>query len=163
LYEKIQTEKKDSCIIGMMKIFLGADHGGYRLKEEVKILLQDMGYFCEDLGTNSQESVDYPQYGKAVAEKVVNDPDSFGIVICGSGIGISIAANKVSGARAALCTTSTHARLSRQHNNANILALGERMTGIEVAKDIVKTFLATDFEGGRHENRVCQIENCCTK
>lgn len=142
-----------------MKIFLGADHGGYLLKEEIKTLLSDLEYEAKDLGTSGPDSVDYPPFGKAVAEKVVSDPESLGIVICGSGIGISIAANKVSGARAALCTTSTHARLSRQHNNANILALGERMTGVEIAKDIVKTFLETEFEGGRHERRVCQIES----
>jgi ribose 5-phosphate isomerase B len=142
-----------------MKVFLGADHGGYHLKGEIKTLLGELGHSVEDMGTNSSESVDYPPYGKAVAERVVSEPNSIGIVICGSGIGISIAANKVPGARAALCTTSTHARLSRQHNNANILALGERMTGVELAKDIVKTFLETDFEGGRHERRVCQIEN----
>ncbi len=100
------------------------------------------------------ESVDYPKFGKAVAEKTVSTPDSLGIAVCGTGIGISIAANKVCGARAALCTTPTHARLAREHNNANILALGERITGVELAKDIVHTFLKTDFEGGRHERRV---------
>lgn len=141
-----------------MKIYLGSDHGGFVLKNYIKTFLEDQSYTVEDLGTKSAESVDYPQYGKAVAEKVVGDADSLGIVVCGTGIGISIAANKVKGARAALCTTSTHARLAKEHNNANILALGERMTGTELAKDIVHTFLKTDFEGGRHKRRVCQIE-----
>lgn len=141
-----------------MKIYMGADHGGFVLKKYIKTFLEDQSYEIEDLGTNSADSVDYPEYGKAVAEKVVADEGSLGIVICGTGIGISIAANKVEGARAALCTTSTHARLTKEHNNANILAMGERMTGTELAKDIVHTFLKTDFEGGRHERRVCKIE-----
>ncbi len=140
-----------------MKIYLGADHGGYSLKEELKAILLSSGYQVEDLGTNSADSVDYPAFGKAVAQKTVADSDAFGIVICGTGIGISIAANKVDGARAALCFTSTHARLARQHNNANVLALGARTTGAEIAKDIVTTFLATDFEGGRHQRRVEQL------
>lgn len=141
-----------------MKIYIGSDHGGFVLKNYIKTFLQDQDFEVEDLGTNSPESVDYPEYGKAVAKKVVSDTGSFGIVICGTGIGISIAANKVKGARAALCTTSTHARLAREHNDANILAMGERMTGTELAKDIVHTFLKTDFEGGRHARRVCNIE-----
>lgn len=141
-----------------MKIFLGSDHAGVDLKAELIEYITELGHETEDLGPYSTDSVDYPQYGKKVAETVVNTPGTLGIAICGTGIGISIAANKVKGARAATCTTSTHARLTRQHNNANILALGARMTGIEVAKDTVKTFLETEFEGGRHERRVCQIE-----
>ncbi len=140
-----------------MKIYLGADHGGFALKEVIKAFLLHQEIDIEDLGTDSEESVDYPQFGRAVAEAVVNESNTLGIVICGTGIGISIAANKVRGARAALCTTSTHARLAREHNNANILSLGGRMTGAELAKDIVHTFLHTDFEGGRHEMRVGQI------
>ncbi len=142
-----------------MKIYLGADHGGFALKQELQQLLVESGHEVEDLGTHDDSSVDYPEFGKAVALKTVADPDSLGIVICGTGIGISIAANKVSGARAALCFTSTHARLARQHNNANILALGARTTGTEVAKDILNTFLTTDFEGGRHERRVGQLDD----
>lgn len=142
-----------------MKIYLGADHGGFALKQELQQLLVESGHEVEDLGTYDDSSVDYPEFGKAVARKTVVDPDSLGIVICGTGIGISIAANKVSGARAALCFTSTHARLARQHNNANILALGARTTGTEVAKDILNTFLTTDFEGGRHERRVGQLDD----
>ncbi len=141
-----------------MKIYIGSDHGGYILKEELKPMLQELGHTVEDVGTHSADSVDYPQFGKAVAENTVADTGSFGIAVCGTGIGISMAANKVAGVRAALCCTTTHARLARQHNNANVLALGERTTGIEVAKDIVSTFLVTEFEGGRHERRVGQIE-----
>jgi len=141
-----------------MKIYIGSDHGGFLLKNYIKTFLEDQSVDVEDVGTYSADSVDYPEYGKAVAQKVVANKNSMGIVICGTGIGISIAANKVCGARAALCTTSTHARLAREHNNANILAMGERMTGTELAKDIVHTFLKTEFEGGRHERRVCAIE-----
>ena len=141
-----------------MKLYLGADHGGFALKEELKSYLLGAGHEVLDLGTDSEESVDYPQYGKAVAEKVVAEPNSLGIIICGTGIGISIAANNLPGERAGLCFSTTHARLTRQHNNANILALGGRTTGLEVAKDIVDTFLATAFEGGRHERRVQQLE-----
>jgi ribose 5-phosphate isomerase B len=141
-----------------MKIFFAADHGGFDLKEELKPYVEKMGHTIEDLGTHKNESVDYPQFGKNAAEAVVNNPNTLGIIICGTGIGISIAANKIAGARAAVCTSTTHARLTRQHNNANLLAIGARITGIEVAKDIVKTFLETDFEGGRHQRRVGQIE-----
>ena len=114
----------------------------------------ESNYEVEDLGTHSLDSVDYPDYGKAVARNVVDNKSDFGIVVCGSGIGISIAANKVEGARCALCNEPLSAELSRLHNNANILSLGGRLIGLEMAKKIVDTFLATKFEGGRHERRV---------
>lgn len=140
-----------------MKIYIGSDHGGFQLKEYAKTVLTEIGLAFEDVGTHSAERADYPQFGKAVAENVVNNPGAFGIVICGTGIGISIAANKVKGARAALCFTTTHARLAREHNDANILALGERTTGKAIAKDIINTFFRSTFEGGRHESRIKQI------
>jgi ribose 5-phosphate isomerase B len=147
----------EKCFSGIMKVYLGTDHGGYEQKESIKLFLDSLGVEYEDLGAYSEQSVDYPSFGKKVAEAVKESRGSCGIVFCGTGIGISIAANKVSGVRAALCTTPTHARLARQHNNANVLALGGRMTGIELAKDIVQTFLESSFKGGRHERRVGQI------
>ncbi len=142
-----------------MKIFLGSDHGGFALKTEIAIFLKE--HFPEseivDIGCNSEDSVDYPSFGASVAREVVMHSSSFGIVFCGSGIGISIAANKIPGARVALCTNSTMANLARRHNNANILALGGRITEIEIAKDIVKTFFKSSFEGGRHQRRIEQI------
>lgn len=142
-----------------MNIFLGSDHGGFAMKKEIKAFLGE--YFSNaeicDCGCDDENSVDYPEFGEKVAREVVKNPKSVGIVFCGSGIGISIAANKIHGIRASLCTNSTMANLAKRHNNANILALGGRTTGIEVAKDIVKTFLESEFERGRHERRVGQI------
>lgn len=112
-----------------MKIALGADHGGFELKEKVKTHLIEKGYEVLDLGTNSTDSVDYPEFGHAVGHAVADKKAEFGIVICGTGIGISITANKVPGVRAALCTNTTMARLTREHNNANILAMGGRIVG----------------------------------
>lgn len=141
-----------------MRVVLASDHGGYELKELLKDYITELDHEWEDLGTYSAESVDYPAYGHAAGKAVVEGKAEAAIVICGTGLGISMAANKVPGIRAALCTTSTHARLAREHNNANVLALGGRLTGIELAKDIVETFLNTDFQGGRHERRVSKIE-----
>ena len=143
-----------------MNLYIANDHAAPDLKCELveHIVTHFPDITIHNLGTDTGESVDYPSYGRAVAEKVVADSDSLGIVICGTGIGISIAANKVAGARCALCTNSTMAQLTREHNDANILALGARITGVEVAKDIVGTFLKTSFEGGRHQQRVDQIE-----
>ena len=142
-----------------MKIALGADHGGYELKEKIKQYLS-MRKEIEliDFGTNSTESVDYPKYGHAVANAVVSKEVDFGILVCTTGVGISIAANKIKGVRAALCTDTTTAKLTREHNDANILALGSGIVGQFVALDIVDTFLSTSFEGGRHQKRVDQIE-----
>lgn len=140
-----------------MKIAIGSDHGGFELKEAIRDYLVELGHEAMDLGTYSLESVDYPEYGEKVARAVVNGEADRGIVICGSGIGISIAANKVKGARAALCTNSYCAKMSRRHNNANILAMGGRVLGLDLAKDIVETFLREEFEAGRHERRVNKL------
>lgn len=140
-----------------MKIALGSDHGGYRLKSEICKHLEwnKIEYF--DFGTYSEESVDYPDIGQAVAEAVARGEYDRGIIVCGTGIGISISANKVPGIRAALCADCFSAKASREHNNANILALGERVIGVELAKMIVDTWLKSDFSGGRHANRVEKI------
>jgi ribose 5-phosphate isomerase B len=144
-----------------MKIALGADHGGFQLKEQVKEHLIAKGYEILDLGCNSPDSVDYPEYGRAVGEAVVEKKADCGIAICGTGIGISIAANKVKGVRAALCTNTTMARLTREHNNANVLAMGARIVGDVLALEMVDTFLNTEFEGGRHEKRINKLEVSC--
>lgn len=144
-----------------MKIALGADHGGYELKEKIKQhLAKKEGIEVIDFGTNSIESVDYPKYGHLVAKSIVDKEVNFGILVCGTGIGISIAANKIKGIRAANCTNTTMAKLARQHNDANILALGARIVGDVLALNIVDEFLISSFEGGRHEKRVNQIEEC---
>jgi ribose 5-phosphate isomerase B len=141
-----------------MRIIIGADHGGYELKEVVKQHLLEQAHEVFDQGADDGEiSVDYPDYGRPVAEAVVAGEYDLGIVICGTGIGISMAANKVKGARVALCTNGYMARMARAHNNANVLALGGRVIGPELAKDIVDVFLSTDFEGGRHARRVGKI------
>lgn len=143
-----------------MKIALGADHGGYELKEKIKVYLNNKNIEILDMGTNSLESVDYPKYGHLVAKSVISKEADFGILICGTGIGISIAANKVKGIRAANCTNTTMAKLTRQHNDANILALGARIVGDVLALDIVDEFLNSSFEGGRHQKRIDCIEEC---
>ena len=142
-----------------MKIAIAADHGGYLLKEMIIGFLSNYeGVEVLDLGTNSTESVDYPLFGFACGEAVARGDADRGIVCCGTGIGISIAANKVKGIRCALCTSVEMARLSREHNNANMLALGARVIGPELAKKITQIFLTTDFEGGRHARRVGMIK-----
>lgn len=142
-----------------MKIGVGSDHGGYNLKKQVKEFLEEKGIEVADYGTNSSDSVDYPDYARMVAEAVVNKEVERGIVICGTGIGISIAANKVKGIRCALCTDTYSARMSREHNNANMLALGERVTGVGLALDIVAAWIETEFLAGRHEKRVNKISD----
>lgn len=142
-----------------MKIAIGSDHGGYALKEKIKEYLLNNGYNVEDFGCFSEESVDYPDYALKVAKAVSYGEFDAGILICGTGIGISIAANKVKGIRAALCHDGLTARLAKQHNNANILCLGGRTTGIETAKDIVDNWLGSEFEGGRHLRRINKIKN----
>lgn len=141
-----------------MKIALGADHGGFALKEIVKKHLEDKGFEVLDKGCYSTESVDYPVYSKAVVNSILNKEADFGILICGTGIGISIAANRFKGIRAALCSNTTMAKLTREHNDANILALGARMTGDVLALEIVDEFLKTEFLGGRHLTRIQAIE-----
>lgn len=140
-------------------IAVGSDHAGYLLKTKIVEFLKEQGYEVKDYGTFGKNSVDYPDYGKTVAEAVKNRECSKGIIICGTGIGISMSANKVPGIRAALCTSSTMAKLSREHNNANVLAIGERIVGESVAVDIVDVWLNTDFLGGRHERRVNKIHD----
>ena len=140
-----------------MKIAVASDHGGFALKNTVKEHLEKKGIEVTDLGTYSEESVDYPVFGRKCAEEVASGKADKGIVCCGTGIGISIAANKVKGVRCALCTDPVMARLCREHNNANMLAIGERIVGIELAKGIVEAFLTTEAEGGRHAERVAKI------
>ena len=144
-----------------MLIAIASDHGGFALKETVKEYLRERGEKLVDLGTNSEESVDYPTFGKACAEVVASGKADCGIVICGTGIGISIAANKVKGIRCGLCTSVEMAELTRQHNNANILALGGRTTEPELALEIVKAFLDTETEateGSRHKRRTDMLD-----
>jgi ribose 5-phosphate isomerase B len=142
-----------------MKIALAADHGGFELKETVKGYLKEKGYDVLDLGTDSVESVDYPNYGKACGEAVMSGKADRGIVCCGTGIGISIAANKVKGIRCALCTSEFMAEMSRKHNDANILAMGGRILDELLALKIVSIWLTTEFEGGRHQRRVDLLNN----
>ena len=141
-----------------MKSAVASDHGGFKLKEEVKAHLLERGLEVLDLGTNSEDSVDYPAYGKACGEAVVSGQADVGIVVCGTGIGISIAANKVKGVRCGLCTSVEMATLTKQHNNANVLALGGRTTETGLAMQIVDAWLDTEFEGGRHQRRVDMLD-----
>ena len=140
-----------------MKIAIGSDHGGVRLKKEIIAHLKSKGTEYEDFGTFSEESCDYPDVAVKVAEKVVSKSFEFGILICGTGIGIGIAANKVPGIRAALCNDTFSAHASREHNNANILTMGERVVGTGLALDIVDIFLNSKFQGDRHMRRVNKI------
>ena len=141
-----------------MRIILGADHGGFALKEEIEDHLITLGHDVFDYGTHDGEtSVDYPDYGRPVAEAVVAGEYDLGVICCGTGIGISLAANKVKGARAALCTDCYMARMAREHNNANLLAMGGRVVGPDLAREIVDAFLAAEFQGGRQERRLGKI------
>ena len=137
-----------------MKIAIACDHGGYELKEMVAGFLMGTGHQVIDLGTDSAESVDYPEYGRKCGLAVVEGEADRGIVVCGTGIGISIAANKVKGVRCGLCTSVEMAELTRKHNDANVLALGGRILAAEEALNIVNAILNTEFEGGRHQRRV---------
>jgi ribose 5-phosphate isomerase B len=139
------------------RIAIGSDHAGFLVKETIRKYLEASGYTVDDQGTSSEESVDYPDYGKAVGERVASKQADLGIAVCGSGIGISIAANKVPGIRAALVHDVTTARLAREHNDANILALGGRIVTPEAAVEMVQTFLATAYLGGRHQRRLDKI------
>ncbi|MCI8609548.1 MAG: ribose 5-phosphate isomerase B [Firmicutes bacterium] len=141
-----------------MKIAVASDHGGYVLKEAVKAHLIEKNIEVIDLGTDSEGSVDYPTFGKACGEAIADGKADLGVVVCGTGIGISIAANKVKGVRCGLCTSVEMARLTKQHNNANILALGGRTTEENLAMEIVDTWLNTEFEGGRHQRRVDMLD-----
>ncbi|MCT4585582.1 MAG: ribose 5-phosphate isomerase B [Peptostreptococcaceae bacterium] len=140
-----------------MKIALGCDHGGINLKEEIKKFLEENNYDYEDFGTYNNESVDYPDYGKKVALEVRDNDFDRGILVCGTGIGISLAANKVKGIRAAVVSDVFSAKMCRAHNNCQILSLGERVVGKGLALELVNAFLTTDFEGDRHKRRVDKL------
>ena len=141
----------------MLSVALGADHAGWELKEALKAWLMDAGYQILDFGTHSPDSVDYPDYALQVAEAVTVGKVARGVLVCGTGIGMTIAANKVPGIRAALCGDVFTARMSREHNDANVLALAGRMTDAEMGRAILKVWLETDFAGGRHARRVNKI------
>lgn len=138
-------------------IAVASDHAGFDLKELLKRDLQQAGHDVVDLGTNSTESVDYPDFGKAMAEAIGSGKVGRGVLVCGTGIGISIAANRYPKVRAALVHDVTSARLSREHNDANVVAFGSRLIGTEAAREALKVFLATKFEGGRHTGRVAKL------
>ena len=140
-------------------IAIGADHAGYEMKEKIKTLLKEMGLEFRDFGTMSTESTDYPDYAHAVAESVGAGKAEYGILVCGTGIGMSIVANKHNGVRAGNVESVEAAKLAREHNNANVLALGARLTSWESAREIVKIFLTTKFEGGRHQRRIDKIHS----
>ena len=140
-----------------MQIIIGSDHGGYNLKEAIVKHLEDKGVDVLDVGTYSKESCDYPLIAKDVTKKVLSTNGTKGILVCGTGIGICIAANKVRGIRAAHCTDTYSAKMTVQHNDANILCLGERITGVGLALDIVDIWLNTEFEGGRHQKLIDMI------
>ena len=145
-----------------MKIALGCDHGGYAMKEDIKKQLEGLGHEVKDCGTYSTESCDYPIFGEAAARAVASGECEYGIVVCTTGIGISIAANKVKGIRACVCSEPYSAKLSKQHNNTNIVGFGARVIGVEAAKMIVDEWLGAAYEGGRHQVRVdmiSEIEN----
>ncbi|MBS6611113.1 MULTISPECIES: ribose 5-phosphate isomerase B [Peptoniphilus] len=141
-----------------MKIAIGSDHAGFYLKEDIKKYLDEKNIEVIDMGPFDDKRVDYPDYGHAVGHEVIDNNLDFGIVICGSGIGISISSNKVKGIRAALCSEPYSAKLARRHNDANVLAMGARLIGHDMAIEIVEAFLNEKFEGGRHISRVKKIE-----
>jgi len=142
------------------KFYIATDHAGYAVKAYAKECIQDLGHTIIDLGPDSADRVDYPDFAQKCAHAVLEDEGSFGILICGTGIGISIAANKIPGIRAALCHDGYTAKLTRQHNDANILCFGERVVGKGVIEDMLEAFSSTEFEGGRHAGRVAKIEGC---
>ena len=140
-----------------MKIAIAADHGGFELKDSMVEYIKSLGNEVVDLGTNSADSVDYPDYAKKVCEEIQQENSDLGILICGTGIGMSLAANKFEGIRAACVSDVYSAKMSRNHNNANVLCIGARVIGDEVCKLIIKTFLENEFEAGRHQRRVDKI------
>ncbi len=139
------------------RIAMGADHAGFHVKETIKKYLEDSGYTVDDVGTWSEESVDYPDYAKAVAEKVAGGQDQIGVLACGTGIGMAITANKVPGIRAAVAHDAMTARLAKEHNDANVLTLGGRVVNDAQAIEIVQNFLGAQFGGGRHQRRIDKI------
>ena len=140
-----------------MKVAIGCDHAGIELKEQLIVLLEKMGIEQLDEGTNTPDSVDYPDFGEKVSMAVASGMVDRGILICGTGIGMSIVANKIKGIRAALCSEPFSARMSRLHNDANVLVLGGRVTGMSLAEDITRVWLETPFDGGRHAKRLDKI------
>lgn len=140
-----------------MKIAIGNDHAAVELKNQIMAYVKELGYEAENYGTDTNASCNYPEYGEKVARAVAEGRADCGILICGTGVGISIAANKVKGIRAAVCSDVTTARLVKEHNNANIIAFGARIVGEELAKDIVKAYLTAEFLGGRHAERIAMI------
>ncbi len=140
-----------------MRIAIGNDHTAVALKQHIQTYLEQKGYEIYNVGTDSTQRTDYPVYGQAVAKEVISGRCELGILICGTGIGISLAANKIHGIRAAVCSEPYSARLSRQHNNANIIAFGARVVGESLAEMIVDEFLAAEYEGGRHQKRIDMI------
>ncbi len=142
-----------------MRIAIGADHAGFHAKELIKSFLSEAGYVVDDVGTQSEESVDYPDYARAVAEKVAAGAARFGILACGTGLGMAITANKVEGVRAVTAHNQMTAHLAREHNDANVLTLGARVLSNEETLAVVREFLATDFAGGRHQRRVDKIND----
>lgn len=141
-----------------MKFYIGTDHAGFEIKKDIENILKRLNCEVVDLGTYSKESVDYPDFGHKVARAILKDEGSFGVVVCGTGIGISISANKHKGIRAALCHDAYSAKMARAHNDANILAFGQRMVGLGVIESMIEAFVTTSFEGGRHLKRVEKIE-----
>ncbi len=141
------------------RIIAGSDHAGLALRAEAVRVAKELGYDVVDVGPFSAESVDYPDYARRVADAVAAGEARFGLLVCGTGIGMSIAANKVKGVRAALCTTELEARMARAHNDANVLCVGERIVGLGLGGAIVRAFLQGAFEGGRHERRVGKIRD----
>ncbi len=140
-----------------MNVIIASDHAGLELRQELVAALKERGVPCEDVGPTSRESVDYPDFAKQVSRAVAAGTYTHGVLVCGTGIGMSIVANKYRGVRAALCTTEFEARMCRAHNDANVLCVGQRVVGGGVARAILEAFLATPFEGGRHEKRVQKI------
>lgn len=142
---------------GKIRIALGADHGGFELKERVRQYLAGKGCEIEDLGTHSAESVDYPDFARRVAERVAAKGADFGVLICGTGLGVAMTANKVRGIRAAPCSDTISARFARSHNNANVLTMGGRIIDTATAEKILDVWISTPFEGGRHQRRLDKI------
>ena len=153
-YNEIKQRVKEMVKV---KVLITGDHAGMTLRNASKEVLDELGFEYEDAGADCSTSVDYPDYALPAAKRIANGEFDRGIFICGTGIGISISANKVKGIRAALTHDVFSAKATRKHNNANVLAMGERVIGSGLAKEIVRTFLTTDFEGGRHENRINKI------
>jgi len=146
------SEDQDKRVVA-----IASDHAGYEMKTALKEEISSLGYGVLDLGTDGPDSVDYPDFAHALAEAVTQGKAGQGVLVCGSGIGVSITANRHPGIRAALCHNAETARLSRQHNNANVLAMGERIIGVDVARECLRAFLETEFEGGRHARRVAKM------